>query len=104
MPGYSARARNVPQSRKDKVYAAYGILSHRPYEYEIDHLISLELGGSNSAKNLFPEAYGGSRGAEDKDRLENRLHALVCSGAMSLRRAQRLISGNWVLAAKQYPR
>jgi hypothetical protein len=36
------------------VYKAYGIISHQPHEYEIDHLISLELGGSNSIRNLPP--------------------------------------------------
>jgi hypothetical protein len=56
-PGYPKSVRNVPVSVKNQVYRAYGILSHKPKEYEIDHLISLELGGSNSIKNLWPQSF-----------------------------------------------
>src|SRR5689334_19550217 len=47
-PGYSKKVRDVPESVKRQVYETYGIASHQPREYEVDHLISLELGGSNS--------------------------------------------------------
>ena len=55
-PGYTKTVRDVPQSVKNQVYRAYGITSHKPGEYEIDHLVSLELGGSNSTRNLWPES------------------------------------------------
>jgi hypothetical protein len=55
VPGYSKKVRNVPESVKKQAYAEYGITSHKPKEYEVDHLISLELGGSNSLKNLWPQ-------------------------------------------------
>jgi hypothetical protein len=42
---------------------------------EIDHLISLELGGSNDAKNLWPQP---SPDYKAKDELENYLHKRVC--------------------------
>src|SRR5438132_8559183 len=47
IPGYARKVRNVPAAVKRQVYEEYGILSHPPGEYEVDHLISLELGGSN---------------------------------------------------------
>jgi hypothetical protein len=47
VPGYSKNVRNVPESVKKQDYVEYGITSHKPKEYEVDHLISLELGGSN---------------------------------------------------------
>jgi hypothetical protein len=97
--GYAKRARDVPQSRKDAVYAAYGITHRFDFEEgELDHLVSLELGGSNSRANLFPEAAFPAPGSHQKDRLENRLHSEVCSGRIALRRAQRLIARNWVAA------
>lgn len=34
------------------MYAEYGITHRQRGKYEIDYLISLELGGSNSIKNL----------------------------------------------------
>lgn len=73
-----------------------------PANYEEDHLISLELGGDpKSPKNLWPEPYNttidgqGTIGARQKDKVENYLHAQVCSGAMSLGEAQLEISSDW---------
>ena len=57
VPGYTKRVRNVPQAVKEKVFAEYGITRRAPREYEVDHLISLELGGSNSIRNLWPQSY-----------------------------------------------
>ena len=72
-------------------------------DYEYDHLVSLELGGSpNVAANLFPEPYAGPYGARVKDRLENRLHDLVCSGQVSLATAQYQEATDWIGAYRQY--
>jgi hypothetical protein len=101
VPGYASRVRDVPRSEKDAVYAEYGVV-HVPYAHEVDHLISLELGGSNSIRNLWPEPYAGRWGAGTKDQLENRLHDLVCSGALTLARAQHIEASNWVAAYRRY--
>jgi hypothetical protein len=95
-PGYARRVRHVTQSAADAVYAAYGIRHHFTFENgELDHLVSLELGGSNSRANLFPERASPAPGSHQKDRLENRLHSEVCAREISLRRAQRLIARDW---------
>jgi hypothetical protein len=94
--GYSARVRHVPASVKRAVYARYGIASHSPGEYEVDHLVSLELGGSNAIRTLWPEAAVPRPGFHEKDKVENYLHRRVCHGTMTLRTAQRLIAGNWL--------
>ncbi|MEA2154139.1 MAG: hypothetical protein QOE11_279 [Solirubrobacteraceae bacterium] len=97
--GYSKTARNVTSATKDAVYASYGMGRHFDGSNgEVDHLVSLELGGSNVRANLFPEAGSPSPGSHEKDRLENRLHSEVCSGSISLRHAQRLVAGDWVAA------
>ena len=88
VPGYASSVRHVTDAEKAQVYARYGI-AWVPYQHEIDHLISLELGGSNAIRNLWPEPYAGRWGARTKDVLENRMHALVCSGELSLAAAQR---------------
>ena len=61
-------------------------------QFEINHIVSLELGGSNDIANLFPEK---APGYHVKDKLENRLHDLVCSGAITLRTARGGIASNW---------
>jgi hypothetical protein len=72
-------------------------------DYEEDHLISLELGGSpDSELNLWPEPYIATDGARTKDLVENKLHSLVCSGAVSLATAQHAIATNWFTAYLSY--
>ncbi len=81
--GYASRVRAVPAAVKKQAYASYGITQHAPGEYEVDHLISLELGGSNSIKNLWPQSYKTKPwNAYVKDQLENKLHRMVCSGEL----------------------
>lgn len=103
VPGYTKKVRNVPADVKRQVYAEYGIASHKPGEYEVDHLISLELGGSNSIKNLWPQSYLTQPwNAHVKDALENELHDEVCSGKIDLATAQHDIATNWIAAYKKY--
>lgn len=94
--GYSKGVRNVPESEKQAVYAEYGIVSHTKGQYEVDHLISLELGGSNDIANLWPELAAPTPGFHQKDGVENTLHSQVCSGAISLVDAQQIIATNWL--------
>ena len=57
-----------------------------PSDYQEDHLISLELGGHpTDPRNLWPEPYPRAR---DVDRLENELHAKICSGDLTLDEAR----------------
>ena len=57
MPGYSQSARNVSTKTKRQIYEMYGFAYPQPTgSFEADHLIPLELGGSNDVANLFPEA------------------------------------------------
>ncbi len=87
---------------KNRVYAAYGFARHfNGRTGEVDHLVPLELGGSNVPANLFPEAAATTPGSHEKDKLENRLHSEMCLGKISLRKAQREIAGNWVAAYRQ---
>lgn len=96
--GYTKKVRDVSNSTKKKVFKEYGIAWSARSNYEVDHIISLELGGSNDISNLFPEAYNLDNGARVKDTLENYLHSQVCSGTMTLTDAQKAISGDWTIA------
>jgi hypothetical protein len=102
--GYASSVRNVPDSEKNQVYAEYGIASHTPGEYEVDHLVSLELGGSNEIANLWPELASPTPGFHQKDQVENYLHDQVCSGAISLSDAQVEIATNWLSVYQRMPK
>ena len=102
VPGYSKKVRNVTASTKKKAYEEYGITHREKGEYEVDHLISLQLGGSNSLKNLWPQSYQTQPwNAYIKDAVENELHARVVDGSMDLKTAQRMIATNWIAAYQQ---
>ena len=74
-----------------------------PSDYEEDHLIPLELGGSpTSVMNLWPEPYNITDGARTKDQIENKLNSLVCTGSLSLTKAQQMIAANWFVAYETY--
>lgn len=96
MPGYAHRVRHVPYAERDRVYLAYGIPRGHRKGYVIDHLISLELGGSNEERNLWPQPRAE---AKAKDRIEGELHAAVCSEHLPLRDAQARIAHDWRVAA-----
>lgn len=116
VPGYASAHRDVPARRKLEVYAAYGVTPHarlvqagtgrsyRQSDYEVDHRVSVELGGSNLAGNLWIQSYGLRRfNAHWKDALENRLHWLVCvGGTLSLADAQAALLGDWTQAYDTY--
>lgn len=77
---------------------SYGFDGNRK-DFELDHLISLQLGGHPKAvKNLWPEPYLKSMTnftAHVKDTFENYLKRQVCAGAMTLSEAQNQIATDW---------
>jgi hypothetical protein len=104
VPGYTKKARHVTAAMKREVFRLYGIdiKKIRTSDFEVDHLISLELGGNNSVSNLWPESYVTRINARQKDRLENWLHKQVCKGKMGLKDAQEGIRTNWIMTYNYY--
>lgn len=100
--GYAKTQRHTSGKLKASIYREYGIdktVSH----FEVDHLISLELGGADVAANLWPQSYDTLPwNAHVKDKLEDRLHALVCAGKVPLAQAQRDIATDWIAAYAKY--
>ena len=57
-----------------------------PSDYQEDHLISLEMGGSpTDPRNLWPEPYPR---ASQMDQIENQLNSEICDGQLTLAQAQ----------------
>jgi hypothetical protein len=82
-------------------YKRYG--STKTSLVEEDHLIPLEIGGSpKSVDNLWAQLWDGAWGARKKDQLENKIHTMVCSKAMTLAKAQAIFATNWIDGFKVY--
>ena len=94
---HTASRRDVTEEEKHAVCMEYGVPAAKcnGKNYEIDHIISLELGGSNDVTNLFPQPWYPRPGAHEKDKLENWLHAQVCAGKITLPAAQAFIAKDW---------
>jgi hypothetical protein len=63
-----------------------------PKGWVLDHRLPLELGGRADAPNLQLQP---AREARSKDTDENRLHALVCGGRMTLDQARAELARRW---------
>lgn len=99
-PGYGVKALDVPISYKNKVFKAYGKTSSP--SYIIDRLISIDLGGSSTIRNLWPQPRTGDWNSQKKDQLERELRRRVCNGSLKLATAQQEIAENWVAAYSKY--
>lgn len=100
--GYTKTIRppvSVTDQLKAQSMTAYGFTD--PISaHEEDHLVSLELGGAPAdVKNLWAEP---GKSPNPKDKLENQLHALVCSGKLPLATAQQAIATDWAQAYRTY--
>jgi hypothetical protein len=78
------------QAKFDVTYPAYSIPAGTGSE--LDHLVPLELGGSNDISNLWPEV---GPVPNVKDPVENDLHADVCAGELTLAAARQAVAADW---------
>ena len=78
---------------KVRQLAAMHAADQNPADYEEDHDIPLELGGSpRDPSNLWPQPWPQAR---VKDAEENRLHAAVCAASVTLDAARAEIYKDW---------
>ena len=92
----------VNVSLEQQVLAEYGVPVAARTGYQLDYLITPELGGSDDIHNLWPEPYSAtSWNANVKDALEDHLHDEVCQGRLPLATAQEEIAADWIAAYKR---
>lgn len=96
-------SRLVTAESRELVVRAYRMENVSIRTYELDALITPELGGTTEAKNLWPQRYESPVwNARVKDELERLLPKLVCSNRVDLAQAQQDIATDWVAAYKRY--
>lgn len=97
------RVQEIAAPVRMAVLRSYG-MEHVPAdEYELDYLITPELGGAPDARNLWPQRYTKRVwNAGVKDQLEDLLPRLVCEGRVDLQTAQNDIAADWVAAYRKY--
>jgi hypothetical protein len=96
-------AQAIGEAVRLAVLRSYGMEQVPPDQYELDYLITPELGGAPDARNLWPQRYRERVwNAGVKDQLEDLLPRLVCQGRLDLRTAQREIAHDWVGAYRKH--
>lgn len=98
--GYARTVPAVSTAEAKAVFARYHIGYAKRAQYQLDHLISVGIGGSNAVANLWPEPLAGKYGARAKDAVEAKITTMVCTGRSSLHDAQHAEAGNWSTAVK----
>jgi anti-sigma factor RsiW len=94
--------RTVKADVRRRVLVRYGMERVPADAYELDALITLDLGGTVDPENLWPQPYASSLwNARIKDALERLLADEVCHGRVPLAQAQREIATDWVTAYKR---
>ncbi|MBO0820626.1 MAG: hypothetical protein J2P26_07215 [Nocardiopsaceae bacterium] len=84
---------------KEQGIADYGYSDTSMSDYEEDHLVPLELGGSpRDPGNLWPEPHYGTKTSYTKDGIETKLKNAVCDGRITLSAARSAIKTNWTTA------
>ncbi|KAI8618019.1 hypothetical protein BC830DRAFT_1110757 [Chytriomyces sp. MP71] len=77
---------------KQQVASSYGIPENLWNQYEFDHLIPLEIGGTNAVENLWPQPgplHYGEAGA--KDTVENQAGRALAAGTITQQEAIQMI-------------
>ena len=93
---------DISLETRRQVMETYGVRARKPGDFEVDYLITPDLGGAHTVRNLWPQPYSARWNAKVKDKLEQRLHDLVCAGKVDLQTAQRDIATDWIGAYKRY--
>ena len=101
--GRTPRVRDIAERVRREVVTSYGMAQVHASTYELDYLVTPELGGAPDPRNLWPQRYDSPIwNARVKDQLERLLPELVCSGRIDLAAAQRDLAEDWIAAYKRH--
>lgn len=95
-----------PTSYTNRLKRQLMVSQHLPgkaSDFELDHFLSIEDGGSpDSPDNLWMQPYAEPYGARTKDKVETRIHALICKGKITLDEGRNALRTDWVAAYRKY--
>jgi hypothetical protein len=89
-------------SEQDAIYKSYRVAPNRIKRYSLDFLVPLQLGGAVTPANVWPISLTRGMGFVEKQRLNVRMHILVCHGEMPLAEAQKRMAEDWVALWVRY--
>lgn len=99
VPGWAKSIRppgHYTYAVKRRLMAEQGIPLERIASFELDHVLSLGIGGHpTDPGNLRLQPWEGPDGARAKDRVETALHRAVCAGRVTLLDAQACMGADW---------
>jgi hypothetical protein len=90
---YFVKQKLLKRSNRDRAEA---------FEYKLDHIVPVALGGHPSKIENFELRRRGAESRKRKSEIEAKLHCLVCSGEVTLTDAQREFSNDWQAAYDRY--
>lgn len=97
----TSERRHTTTAEKNEVYRLYELKTHHsgwcagPHGCSVDHVVPLECGGPDVVANLFPQKGDGPYNQEDKNRLENLCHKLVCAKKITPAEGQSWFMPDW---------
>jgi hypothetical protein len=97
--------RHWSREADDRILVEYGLPPGPHPDFEIDHLIPLGVGGADDDRNKWPEPRRSVEpvwNAEAKDRLEMKLHDMICGGDIDPVDAQAAYTNDWTAAYRKY--
>jgi len=89
---HTTSRRHVSRADRLTIFQEYGIAPADRWKYKIDHLVPLEIGGSNAHSNLWPQL---TESARVKDQYESLAHRRICQGTLTPQEAQRAFMSDW---------
>lgn len=99
---------NYTNALKKQDIALYHYTDTNMADYELDHIVSLEVcGDPKDPKNLWPEPYnltwnGKDVGARIKDKVENLMAKMVKAGQISVQEAANNLRFDWIKTGMTY--
>lgn len=106
VPGWTATVRpsaSLTQGLKKIMLTRVGLPAGDAIKYVVDHFVPLAIGGHpRSEDNLWLQRWDGAWNARVKNRLERKLHVMVCAGQITLHAARSVVQNNWHSAYLKY--